>query len=62
MPGNYQLSVDTLVEETGRAMELGVRALILFGIQTHKDPAGAVALANDGIVQQALRPAGRSCG
>lgn len=55
MPGNYQLSVDTLVEETGRAIELGVRAFILFGIPPHKDAAGAVALDDDGIVQQALR-------
>jgi porphobilinogen synthase len=55
MPGNYQVSVDRLVEEAGAALELGVHAFILFGIPTHKDPAGAVALDDDGIVQQALR-------
>src|SRR5436305_14947002 len=32
MPGNYQLSVDRLVEEVGDASELGVGAFILFGI------------------------------
>ena len=55
MPGNFQLSVDTLLDEVGSALELGVRAFILFGIPAHKDPVGAVALEDDGIVQQALR-------
>ncbi len=55
MPGNYQLSVDTLVEAAGAALDLGVRSFILFGIPAHKDAAGLVALEDDGIVQQALR-------
>ncbi len=32
MPGNFQLSVDRLVEEVGAAVDLGVHAFILFGI------------------------------
>src|SRR5690242_6951985 len=36
MPGNYQLSIDRLVEEVGIVADLGVRAFILFGIPTHK--------------------------
>jgi porphobilinogen synthase len=55
MPGNYQLSVDRLVEEVGAALDLGVRAFILFGIPTHKDAVGSSALDDAGIVQQALR-------
>src|SRR6516165_8717332 len=55
MPGNYQLSVDRLVEEVGAAVELGVRSFILFGIPTHKDAVGSSALEDEGIVQQALR-------
>jgi porphobilinogen synthase len=55
MPGNYQLSVDRLVEEVGSALDLGLRAFILFGIPAHKDATGSGALADDGIVQQALR-------
>src|SRR5262245_45540675 len=51
MPGNYQLSVDTLVEEVGSALELGLRAFLLFGIPSHKDAAGLVALEDEGIVQ-----------
>jgi porphobilinogen synthase len=55
MPGNYQLSVDTLVEEVGQAVELGVKAFILFGIPAHKDATGSSAIEDQGIVQQALR-------
>jgi porphobilinogen synthase len=55
MPGNFQLSVDRLVDEVGGALDLGVRAFILFGIPARKDSTGAVALDDDGIVQHALR-------
>jgi porphobilinogen synthase len=54
MPGTYQLSVDRLVEEVGAALELGIRAFVLFGIPARKDPTGAIALDDDGIVQQSL--------
>src|SRR6516165_6645343 len=55
MPGNYQLSVDRLVDEVGASLDLGVRAFILFGIPEHKDATGSSALEPQGIVQQALR-------
>jgi porphobilinogen synthase len=55
MPGNYQLSVDRLVEEVGAALEVGLRSFILFGIPSHKDAIGSSALEDTGIVQEALR-------
>jgi porphobilinogen synthase len=55
MPGNYQLSTDRLVDEVGAAVDLGLRAFLLFGIPAHKDATGSSALEDDGIVQQALR-------
>ena len=55
MPGNYQLSVDRLLEEVGSAAELGIRAFILFGIPAHKDAEGSSAWDDEGIVQTALR-------
>jgi porphobilinogen synthase len=55
MPGNYQLSIDTLVDEVGSTVELGIKAFILFGIPPRKDDMGLVALEHDGVVQQALR-------
>ncbi|HEV3204880.1 MAG TPA: porphobilinogen synthase [Gemmataceae bacterium] len=55
MPGQYQLSVDRLVEEVGAAVDLGIRAFIFFGIPAHKDAVGSSAIDDEGIVQQALR-------
>jgi porphobilinogen synthase len=55
MPGNYQLSVDRLLDEVGSAVDLGIRSFIFFGIPTHKDASGSSAWNDDGIIQQALR-------
>lgn len=62
MPGNYQLSPDTLVDEIGTAKDLGIRSFMLFGIPARKDPEGRVALESDGIVQTALRAVRRAFG
>jgi len=55
MPGNFQLSPDTLVDEIGAAKEVGVKSFMLFGIPASKDPEGRVALDDNGIVQTAIR-------
>ena len=55
MPGNYQLSVDTLVEDVGAARDLGIKSFILFGIPAIKDARGTSALEDLGIVQESLR-------
>ncbi|MEI6851526.1 MAG: porphobilinogen synthase [Bacteroidota bacterium] len=55
MPGNYQLSVENLVEECKKVYASGVKAVLLFGIPEHKDEDGSVACQHDGIVQQAIR-------
>ncbi|WP_183412057.1 porphobilinogen synthase [Microbacter margulisiae] len=55
MPGNYQMSVDLLVEECKDLLENGVKAVLLFGIPDHKDETGLVACEHNGIVQQAIR-------
>src|SRR5471032_1305738 len=43
MPGNFQLSIDRLIDEVGAAVELGVRAFIFFGIPAAKDAEGSPA-------------------
>ena len=55
MPGNYQLSVELLVEECKKIAAAGVKAVLLFGIPAHKDEDGSVACEHNGIVQQAIR-------
>ena len=49
MPGQFRYSVDTAVEAVTEAWNLGVKAVILFGIPTHKDPLGTRAYAKDGV-------------
>ena len=55
MPGQFQLSVDQLLQETQKADSLGVGGVILFGIPDSKDTEGAVASDDNGIVQEAIR-------
>jgi len=55
MPGQHQHTVSSLVEACGVLAELGVPAILLFGIPARKDAEGTAAWDPDGIVQQALR-------
>jgi porphobilinogen synthase len=55
MPGNYRWSVDLLVDECKSAHDLGVPAIILFGIPESKDEVGSGAYDSNGIVQRAVR-------
>ena len=55
MPGNYQLSTDNLIKVAKQAFDLGIPAIILFGIPSKKDPLGTQAYAKDGIVQRAVK-------
>lgn len=55
MPGIRQLSADMAVAEAKEAWELGIPALMLFGIPNEKDPVGLENFAADGIIQQATK-------
>ena len=55
MPGNFQMSVDHLVREVEKTKELGIPAVLLFGIPEKKDEVASGAFAQDGIVQRAVR-------
>jgi porphobilinogen synthase len=55
MPGVHNLSIDQAVEACREAAEIGLRAVILFGIPASKDEQASSAWREDGIVQQALR-------
>ncbi|MEI7925906.1 MAG: porphobilinogen synthase [Chloroflexota bacterium] len=55
MPGQYQLSLDQMEREARELREVGVRAVLLFGLPADKDPEGTEAYAPDGIVQMAVR-------
>ncbi len=55
MPGIFQLSPDELLKDASRACEVGVPAVLLFGIPDHKDGKASGAYARDGIVQKTVR-------
>jgi len=54
MPGVFRHSVDMLVNEVKEVRDLGIPAVILFGIPGDKDARGSGADAADGIVQRAV--------
>ncbi len=55
MPGVFQLSLDHLRAEIKDIQQLGIQAVLLFGIPKAKDAEGTGAYATDGIVQEATR-------
>ena len=55
MPGIAQMSVDLAVKEAEEVFNLGIPAIILFGIPKRKDSRGSEAYARSGIIQQAVR-------
>jgi porphobilinogen synthase len=54
MPGVFQLSIDSLVEECKEVRDLGIPAVILFGIPEKKDEQGSGAYDPNGIVQKGI--------
>ena len=55
MPGVYHLSTDRLAAEAEQVAQLGIPAVLLFGLPAHKDGIGTEAYNPDGIIQEAVR-------
>lgn len=55
MPGIYQQSIEHIVTEAREVYELGIPAVILFGIPEEKDALGQDAYAENGIIQETIR-------
>jgi porphobilinogen synthase len=55
MPGIERLSIEHAVAEAAHAAELGIPAVMLFGIPADKDPEGSGAWDDEGVVQLAIR-------
>ena len=55
MPGIYQQSIEHIVAEAREVYELGIPAVILFGIPEEKDPLGQDAYSESGIIQETIR-------
>jgi porphobilinogen synthase len=61
LPGISQVSVDEAVAEAKEAYELGIPAVILFGVPDNKDAVGSEAWNDEGLVQQATRAIKKAC-
>ena len=55
MPGCYQLSIGNVLPEVREIVQLGIKAILLFGIPAHKDAAATGAYDSEGVVQMAIR-------
>ncbi len=55
MPGNFQMSIDHILKEVQKTKDLGIPAILLFGIPDKKDELASGAFTQDGIIQQAIR-------
>ncbi len=55
MPGVFQFSLDSILDEVKTIVDLGIEAIILFGLPDHKDEVGTGAWEDNGIVQAATR-------
>tara|TARA_Y100000590_G_scaffold315185_1_gene356443 strand:- start:3948 stop:4931 length:984 start_codon:yes stop_codon:yes gene_type:complete len=55
MPGVLQFSLDNLEVEIAEIKELGIGAVLLFGLPESKDTVGSASYKKQGIVQEAIR-------
>lgn len=61
MPGVFQMSIDVIVNECKMLEDLGIKAIMLFGIPSIKDSIGSDALHDEGIIAQTLRAIKKEC-
>ncbi|WP_028951148.1 porphobilinogen synthase [Sulfurihydrogenibium subterraneum] len=55
MPGIYRWSLDRINEELDEVVSLGIPAVLLFGIPSHKDEVGSDTWNDEGIIQRSIR-------
>jgi len=55
MPGQFRYSIDMIKEPLREVLDLGIPAVLLFGIPNKKDPLGREAYKKTGIVQKAIK-------
>ena len=55
MPGQYRISLDMLKTEMEELVELGIKAVLLFGLAKEKNEQCSEAMDDNGVVQQAIK-------
>lgn len=61
MPGQFQHSKESLLDEALRLESLGVSAIILFGVPSQKNASGSASFSKTGVVQQAVAAVKKRC-
>jgi porphobilinogen synthase len=54
IPGNFQMSIDHIIREVRTTRDLGIPAVLLFGIPDEKDEFASGAFAKEGVIQRAV--------
>ncbi len=55
MPGIYQFGENAFLDEVAECIDLGIKAVILFGIPKLKDSCGSDALDEEGLIARSVR-------
>ncbi len=55
MPGIYQFGENSFLDEVAECIDLGIKAVILFGIPKLKDSCGSDALDEEGLIARSVR-------
>ena len=55
MPGQFQFSIDNLIEKCKQVQEKGIKAILIFGVSKNKDKTGDIAWSENSIVQRAIK-------
>ena len=61
MPGIFRYPIDKAVAEAQRIYDLGIQAILLFGIPRKKDATGSASLDPDGVIQRTIRKIKQNC-
>ncbi|MBL4818454.1 MAG: porphobilinogen synthase [Deltaproteobacteria bacterium] len=61
MPGQYQHTLQSIVDEVKKVEQLGLKAIMLFGIPEKKDPEGSDNLSPNGIATKAIQIIKKTC-
>lgn len=55
MPGIFRLTIDNLIKDVKETRDLGIKAVLFFGVSSKKNETGSEAYSKIGIIQGAIR-------
>ena len=55
MPGQFHIPIDEVIDEVQQIIDVGIKAIIVFGIPEDKDDIGSDAINENGTVQLSVK-------